>query len=188
MSDYYHYDIDELPLFAATRAPVERTDEDRESSARQAKTLLACLKAGEWITTQHLVVHVGHRFSTSVQSLRELGWIIDKRPGEGRQYEYKLIGKVDLKPIEKSWADKYRDSAHWKARRQQRLTVDGFKCCDCKATENLEVHHWRYDLFEERLQDLMTLCHDCHQRLHARDCLRLSFPKKIDEKLYYLLP
>jgi hypothetical protein len=40
---------------------------------------------------------------------------------------------------------------------------------DCWGTEHLEVHHLTYDRFggNERLEDLQTLCRDCHRTWHG---------------------
>ena len=44
---------------------------------------------------------------------------------------------------------------------------DRFRCQQCGATANLEVHHWTYERFgRELMSDLGTLCYDCHRQVH----------------------
>ena len=56
----------------------------------------------------------------------------------------------------------YLRSNQWKGKRQ--LALDRDKCCQyCSSTEHLQVHHKTYDnLFNEPLDDLVTLCRRCH--------------------------
>mgnify|MGYP001560286122 CR=1 FL=1 len=60
----------------------------------------------------------------------------------------------------------YLVSLRWKVRRQQRLMRDQWRCQDCGARAT-EVHHLTYDrLFEELLNDLLSLCRRCHRLRH----------------------
>ena len=58
----------------------------------------------------------------------------------------------------------------WQRRRLEIMERDGFKCCDCGTTDELNVHHiqyiagrkpWEYDD-----EDLITLCEKCHKKRH----------------------
>lgn len=40
------------------------------------------------------------------------------------------------------------------------------KCEDCDATDNLRVHHLDKNRHNNRLDNLKTLCHDCHWNYH----------------------
>lgn len=44
----------------------------------------------------------------------------------------------------------------------------------CGSGTNLQVHHICYDTLstEAEIDDLVTLCHDCHQKVHAADLAR----------------
>lgn len=62
--------------------------------------------------------------------------------------------------------EQYIQSAEWKALRQKVLERDRFQCQTCCSTDDLEVHHRTYDrLFHEDLEDLITLCHECHEAI-----------------------
>lgn len=165
------------------RRPAEVGDKHPDAKG-QANRLLESLIGRGWRTTQDLVEEVGHRFSTSVQYLRDRGHVIDKRSGEGRQYEYCYVTFYDVVRADSDWQERYYASPHWRAKREERLEQDHYACCWCGATSGLHVHHWRYDLFEERTSDLMTLCSVCHERIHRYDSVRASFPKQIRKELY----
>lgn len=55
-------------------------------------------------------------------------------------------------------------SPAWLKKRLERIEKDKFRCRTCWSKELLEVHHLTYDRFSnEDLDDLITLCHDCHE-------------------------
>jgi len=60
----------------------------------------------------------------------------------------------------------------WKARREQILELDGYKCVRCNNREDLHVHHIRYERgrmpWEHKDHDLVTLCEQCHTVWHNR--------------------
>jgi len=44
---------------------------------------------------------------------------------------------------------------------------DGYRCKQCGATSNLNVHHLHYNtLYHETLEDLVTVCQPCHKEIH----------------------
>ena len=54
--------------------------------------------------------------------------------------------------------------------RQQVLGRDGWRCQECGAMENLEVHHIkrRSQLGDDMMQNLITLCVSCHGKCHGQ--------------------
>lgn len=60
-------------------------------------------------------------------------------------------------------------SKYWYLVRQMVLKRDNFKCIVCSETKNLQIHHNTYkNHFKEHkhLDDLMTLCKECHKQHH----------------------
>jgi 5-methylcytosine-specific restriction endonuclease McrA len=59
--------------------------------------------------------------------------------------------------------DQYISSAAWYSKREQRRAMDKNRCRTCGSNENLEVHHVTYERFgNESMEDLITLCKECH--------------------------
>ena len=54
--------------------------------------------------------------------------------------------------------------------RNQVLERDGWRCQECGCFHNLHVHHLqpRYKLGSDTLENLITLCADCHRAVHNR--------------------
>jgi 1-aminocyclopropane-1-carboxylate deaminase/D-cysteine desulfhydrase-like pyridoxal-dependent ACC family enzyme len=60
----------------------------------------------------------------------------------------------------------YINSLEWQAKAAQRKALDLYTCQTCGATERLEVHHKHYrTLGNESMDDLITLCRDCHEAI-----------------------
>ena len=59
----------------------------------------------------------------------------------------------------------YIASPGWKAKRQERLAIDGYQCVVCKSDDNLSVHHLHYESLgkEDPLHDLVSVCNRCHR-------------------------
>jgi 5-methylcytosine-specific restriction endonuclease McrA len=62
------------------------------------------------------------------------------------------------------------DQAAYETLRQQILLRDGWRCQSCGAMSNLEVHHreFRSHSGNDSEENLITLCVECHARIHGR--------------------
>lgn len=65
--------------------------------------------------------------------------------------------------------EEYIASSVWKAKRELALERDGFRCRLCNSGDDLEVHHRSYgdELGSETIDDLTTLCVECHDIVTA---------------------
>ena len=75
---------------------------------------------------------------------------------------------------------KYRTSLknnpYWEEVKRKVRIRDGHSCQMCGKTYNLEIHHLKYkingvSIIGKELDDLdclITLCEDCHQKVHNR--------------------
>ena len=62
----------------------------------------------------------------------------------------------------------YLRSDGWKSRRQVALDRAGGFCEDCGVRSNFEVHHKTYKRKgNERPEDLVAVCRDCHKERHG---------------------
>ena len=63
------------------------------------------------------------------------------------------------------------DPLTYESLRQQILRRDGWRCQSCGAMSNLEVHHreFRSHSGEDSEENLITLCHHCHQVVHGNE-------------------
>lgn len=53
--------------------------------------MLRLMSDGAWHSTEELVEKISHRFSATKHVLSQRGYEFEKRPIEGRQYEYRLV-------------------------------------------------------------------------------------------------
>lgn len=76
------------------------------------------------------------------------------------------------KPIFESDYDRYLsylESERWNSLRNKRLEMDNFQCQICGNPKQLHVHHLFYPhtLGTETVNDLITLCADCHNMIET---------------------
>lgn len=133
------------------------------------------------------LIPITHRFSAVIHQLREAGHLIESRHVRGGTWKYTYLGKTEVVRVTKIMQSVYYQTTHWKNKRQERLTFDKNTCCQCKETNDLGVHHWEYDLFEEELQSLMTLCKDCHEHLHFNPHVQIKFPRTVPQQYELIL-
>ena len=68
-----------------------------------------------------------------------------------------------------SYQEQLRDH-RWLVKRASVLKRDKYKCVLCGSTDNLQVHHTKYikgrNAWEYPNYRLVTLCKDCHRKVH----------------------
>jgi len=78
----------------------------------------------------------------------------------------------------------YLKSAKWAVIRDRILKRDGYKCTRCDNKAFLQVHHLTYDnIFEEKDEDLITLCKKCHRKEHHKPSKPAKKKKKKGKKV-----
>lgn len=87
-----------------------------------------------------------------------LGAIISQNKQKQKKDDYKEQYKLQLEhPL-------------WLKKRQIILDRDNHKCMLCGSSENLQVHHTKYSkgkkAWEYPNSTLVTLCRNCHQKVH----------------------
>ena len=88
-----------------------------------------------------------------------------RKSSEMKNKSWFVAGRVDYYA--------YIVSPEWKEKRLGALQRDDFKCQECRSDQHLQVHHLTYcRLGWEKLEDLQTLCVDCHTIKHEdKGCL-----------------
>jgi hypothetical protein len=75
-----------------------------------------------------------------------------------------------MKKLKRMPYNEYLKTQHWELAKSAALKRDQNKCADCGDSGNeksIEVHHITYiRRGKESLEDLMTLCKDCHKERH----------------------
>lgn len=67
--------------------------------------------------------------------------------------------------------DDYLQTEVWRELRNERLKKDMFQCQMCGKATNVVVHHLQYPKIwgtENVDMDLITLCRECHDKVHSR--------------------
>lgn len=89
-----------------------------------------------------------------------------------KRYEYYKSGYTSgkIKRLRRMPYNHYLSTQHWSLIRSAALKRDGSKCADCGSGSDekpLEVHHVTYSRKgKENLEDLLTLCSECHEERH----------------------
>lgn len=203
MSDYYPDDenaLAALPLFgsfartlAISLEPIEQTKDTARKfhASRQAQQdALTKLRDGCELTKVDYEKSFGdgRRLAPAIEQLRNAhGFSID---GHGTvEKPYKLCDasqRPTLAMVTPQMEAIYYTLPHWRAVKEAREIRDSRRCLLCLSTSELRCHHVSYaKLFGEPLEDLMTLCEQCHTRVH-KDC-RLKFPSGISVQYAHLI-
>jgi len=157
----------------------EFTDDDKQRAASNTERVLQLLKRGPAVSTD--LIGVTHRFSACVRNLREQGYTITVEKAEGGTSIHTLVSYTPLVEVTDEMKLAYYETEHWFKTRLSRFSLDDFRCCHCRGTDGLQVHHWVYELFAESIEDLVTLCRTCHERIHEYDSVKLHFPKYVSQ-------
>lgn len=124
----------------------------------------------------------GCRLAPAIDILRN-GWGFDIA-GSGTSKDPYWLLEPNQSPTRVRTTDeiksKYYDSEHWKAIRELRKQHDEHRCVLCVGScrDEIDVHHIRYNLFAEKLDELMTVC-DYHHTLIHDECF-LKFPTGVE--------
>ena len=195
MSDYWP-DVDslrlDLPLFGSfakslsvRTEPIEQTKDKarRFHASKQAQQdALAKLRDGGGLTKvdYERSFSDGRRLAPAIEQLRNAhGFAIDGHGTARKPYRLSDISQLPtLAMVTPEMEAIYYTLHHWRAVKEAREIRDLRRCVLCLSTSDLRCHHVSYaKLFNEPLEDLMTVCDRCHGRVH-QDC-RLKFPSGV---------
>jgi hypothetical protein len=181
VSDYDANDYqDELPLFSvANNACVieKSTNADSQTINKHCAEILQMLRIGP--LSCYEVESRWHRGQAAIYNLRQAGHLIDTIRGE---YRYRGFAG-EMKTVTKTIQALYYETSHWRATAKARKEIDLFRCIQCRASKDLETHHWVYNLFQEEMSELSTFCKTCHDFIHeVIKCSSVHFPRKLTQE------
>jgi hypothetical protein len=122
------------------------------------------------------------RLAPSINILRK-GWGF-KITGNGTKKDPYWLQDPNQSPTLVRTTEKikslYYDSEHWMEIRERRFQHDNYRCVSCveSCKDSIQCHHTEYNLFSERLDELLTLCVFHHKKQHQGS--KLAFPKGVE--------
>ena len=106
-------------------------------------------------------------FALQIKPCYEIKELYSQLSSKKREEEERREEEEGWKEIAKQ--KEYMKSPKWKRKRQKRLDIDGHRCVLCDTKSNLNIHHTTYSNFRnEEMEDLRTLCRDCHNSVHEQ--------------------
>jgi hypothetical protein len=134
--------------------------------------LYQCLDCGAATTSAIAVAKAmlaaqGRKIEPFDEPLREKGWAEEQRLYDMRRKEaHELFKQRQLKG--QQGYDAYLLTDAWRAKRAQAFARDRGVCQGCFQRPATQVHHLTYaHLGDELLFELMSVCDDCHTRIHG---------------------
>lgn len=77
--------------------------------------------------------------------------------------------KEDINKLKSMPYKEYLQTEHWKQTRGKALKKANYRCELCNSKIDLNVHHKTYEnRGEEKPNDLIVLCHNCHSKFHDK--------------------
>lgn len=90
----------------------------------------------------------------------------------GKRYKERLLKEQKKQPRQKKTKPKYKEyiaSPSWQDRKHLYYLKYGKHCLVCQSREHVDLHHTNYSrLGNERDEDLMALCRQCHEAFHKQ--------------------
>lgn len=140
--------------------------------------------AGGSVQVRNCCTGCGERIGTPLSQkerawVDSLSWQSDELAGTYKQRRYEELQVVLLALARRQYAENgrftasyraYLQSPEWRARREKVMKRCGGFCEGCGDNSAVHVHHRTYRHFgNEFLFELLGLCRDCHERLHAEE-------------------
>lgn len=155
------------------------TEERKQRQASKRQQILEALQAGPCRSSQ--LKQITHRFSACVRDLRESGYYISVSNDDDALHM--LVSYSPMVEVTDELKAGYYRTPHWRSLSFRRKIHDSVRCCHCRSGLYLETHHWKYELFDEQLTDLVTLCRECHERIHEYGQVKIHFPHYVTPEI-----
>jgi hypothetical protein len=174
----FHMSFRQSDLFDAGRYSSARAFHECKNHQQAA---LRWLRSQELPKVAYEQQHLGTRLAPVIERLRN-GWGFEilgdgsmKKPyvmPDREQYPTRVEVTADMELA-------YYNSEHWQTTRRKRLEQDKFSCVLCTCVEPAkEIHHVTYNLFNESIDELISVCVYHHKMIHENS--RIGFPIGVD--------
>ncbi|HEX5914801.1 MAG TPA: HNH endonuclease [Rubrobacter sp.] len=111
-----------------------------------------------------IVAYVNGRLRYSVSP-----WLPDEVWQDGEDDDVSAAWKAREEQLQAMTYAEYLASPEWAEQRNRAIRRAGGRCQTCGRGQRLHVHHRTYGARrEERADDLIVLCEDCHLAVHVR--------------------
>jgi len=144
--------------------------------------VLARLRSGDLLkkSVYESELSDGSRLAPVVEQLRNAHGFLIK--GDGSHASPYFMPDTRQKPslarVTPEMRSAYYMTPHWQIVRSARFEHDSMMCVLCGDSEEIQCHHVTYEsIFREELSDLLTVCSDCHSKIHKHG--RLKFPSGV---------
>lgn len=89
-----------------------------------------------------------------------------------KKMAYEIVSESNYLTSPRGKYHQYLQSDEWKAKRKLVFDRDKNLCQYCKTAPAFHVHHLHYkNIFREKLEDLLSVCGECHSRIHHEELL-----------------
>lgn len=100
-----------------------------------------------------------------------------KRSKEASDFDkkiaYEVVSYSNYLTSPKGKYHQYLESKEWKEKRKLVFERDKNLCQSCKSAPAFHVHHLHYNnIFRENLEDLLSVCAACHNKIHYEELLQ----------------
>jgi len=141
---------------------IEHLDHTRKRLYRQCIECGGCIERNKPLSMKKHSEEIRSEFST----YNFERW--KKGRSEEISYLWESVKDSNFETSKRGKYIDYLDSEAWKNKRREALVRDNNVCQVCKENLAEEVHHITYEnLFNEKLEDLLSVCKMCHNQLHS---------------------
>lgn len=96
-----------------------------------------------------------------------------ERKSFDKKLAYESVSYSNYLSSPKGKYHKYLESPEWKAKRKSVFERDGYMCTKCKSEPAFHAHHLTYEnIFNEKLEDLISVCAECHSQIHYEELMQ----------------
>lgn len=170
------FEIEDCCKHPYLNVTVDDKNQEKRRLHRQCLTCGGCVDRGKPLAFKKYSNEIRHEFS----HYNFNKWH-EERTNEA-SYLWESVKQINSQTSRFGKYREYLNSEKWKMKRTDVLIRDNHLCQECNNKPAIDVHHKTYEnLYNEPLEDLISLCRECHTEIHR--VLHLEEMKKIREQI-----